>query len=241
MSNFLPDLLVSWPRHVDYPLFRKMIRENRGRFGAVVVVFTETSRKIDVRNFVRSSMMRDGIAFIENDPSDGVTDWRDLAVKKGLGYGDSPWVFFTEQDLTPLEGFWKQAENFVEAGYEIFGAFVDKRLHPCCIFAKRSLINKTDKYFGVVPDRLDHFGKFQEDVESTGAQIGEMPEPTYKHMNGLTQNMSILQNGEEPNYYPEEFKQYLQECLDLCKEGDFENTCAPRLDFFKLAREYLKK
>lgn len=227
MSNI--DCVISWPQHLDYPLWRKFIHENRSKFNKVIVIFTQMNTKGDYREFVKETMAKDDITFDNNNPVSASEDWRDVAVNKGLAYSTSKWVLFTEQDFLPSEGFWEEVSSLKKVlGIVAFGAWVERRLHPCCIFAKRSEIEKTSKYFGVIKDKLDHFGKFQQDLIDLGPVL-VIPESTYSHMNGLSQNLHMLQTGEEPNYRPNEFKEYCKRCLELSLHPDFE----------KLFKEYL--
>ena len=49
-----PDLIESWPQHLDYPLHRKFIKENRDRFAKVIIVFTAMNAQGDYREFVKN-------------------------------------------------------------------------------------------------------------------------------------------------------------------------------------------
>ena len=181
----------------------------------------------DYRQFIQDAMAKDSVIFTDSDQVPG-RDWRDVAVNKGLLHSDSEWVWFTEQDFTPLDGFWDEVERNQQMHYDAFGAAVETRLHPCCIFAKRSLIDSTSKNFGVVADKLDHFGLFQSEIQN----YTHIDPKTYHHMNGLSQNLHMLQHGEEPNYLPSEFKEYCRKCLEM-------NSTHP--DFKELFEWYLSK
>lgn len=223
-----PDIIISWPRHVDYPLWRQFIRDNRNRLSKVIIVFTNMNTDGDYRQFVQDAMARDDIIAVDNGPVLADQDWRSVAVNKALQYSDNEWVWFTEQDFSIKEGFWEEIERNVNMHYDAFGACIGTRLHPCCIFAKRKLIDSTSKNFGVIPDKSDHFGIFQSEITN----YTHIDPKTYGHMNGLSQNMWMLQHGEEPNYEPGNFKDYLRECLE----------CTVPIDpkFITMAEEYLK-
>ena len=62
-----PDVIVSWPRHADYPLWRQFIRENRQRFAKVIVAFTDHDGH-DYSQFVVDAMCQDDITAISTFP-----------------------------------------------------------------------------------------------------------------------------------------------------------------------------
>lgn len=207
---FKPDIVIAHPSHLQYPLWQKFIHENRDRFGKVIIVFTKMNADTgDYRKFVQDAMSIDTVTCLDNDEVRADQDWRDVAVNRALKYSNSEWVLFTEQDFFPLEEFWEEVERQSKEN-DIFGAVIQDRLHPCCIFAKREVIEKTSKNFGVVKDKLDHFGVFQQEVGSFSA----IPERYWYHMNGLSQNLYMLQKGDEPNFGINEFKEYCERCLE---------------------------
>ena len=222
--KFLPDVILCHPSHIDYPLWRKFIHDNRDKFNKVIVIFTRMNANTgDYAKFVNDKMFKDNVACIDNDEVRADQDWRDVAVNKALKYGDSQWVWLTEQDFFPLEGFWEEVEKGMAIA-DIFCVQIGMRLHPCCIFAKRNIIDKTSRYFGVVKDKLDHFGKFQEELNNWQPPLTEygINPKTYYHMNGLSQNIYMLQKGEIPNFRPKEFQDYCKKCLKEDLHPDFE-------------------
>lgn len=230
MSNI--DLITSWPSHLDYPLWREFIHDNRKQFDKVIIVFTNMSIiDPDYRLFIKEATKKDDLILVDNNPVRGDQDWRDVAVNKGLEHSNARWVFFTEEDFFPKNGFWDQVKRLKKyPSITAFGAWYDSRLHPCCIFVRRVDLNKTHKYFGVVKDKLDHFGQFQQELVDIGPVLS-IDSEYYQHLNGLSQNMHMLQTGEKPNFRPEEFKEYLKKCLEV--------KVALHPNFIKLANEYL--
>lgn len=228
---FKPDLIVCWPQHLDYPLWREFIHDNRSRFYRVIVVFTNMNTDGDYRQWIKDVMAQDDIAFMHNDSVSAEQDWRNVAVNKALSYSKSEWVFFTEQDFIPKGNFWKEVDDMAKR-VEVFGYFQEGRLHPCCIFIKREMLDKTHKDFGVVKDELDHFGRLQQDLENEEIIIGMIPSYLGHHLNGLSQNMWMLQHGEEPNYQPEEFKEYCKKSLEV--------TVPLHPDIVNLMQPYIK-
>jgi len=219
-----PDIIVSWPTNNDYPIWRLMIRKERERFNQVFVVFTKTYSGDNYEEFVRESMADDKITFINSPPVTGDQDWRNVAVNAALKQSKAEWVWFTEQDfwITYLV-FWDEVEAMAEIK-DVIGVNVSGRLHPCCIFAKREIIDRTTKNFGIVKDKLDHFGVFQQDLKLAGAKThlmsdrAEAKDKSFFHFNGLSHNWNLLASGEVPNYETSKFLGYLETCLKMGHE-----------------------
>jgi len=209
-----PDIIVSWPMHLDYPLWREFIHNNRDRFNKVMVVFTQMNAGKDYRTWLQPEFAEDNIISITNDQVSADQDWRDVAVNKGIGLTESKWIWFTEPDFFPQRGFWSVIYSFLWS-YRAAGVKQDKRLHPCSLFLRRDLLDELDKNFGVVTDKLDHFGLIQQQLEDGNEKVALIDPDYWQHMNGLSQNMYLLQIGKKPNYEPEKFKDYCQKCLQI--------------------------
>lgn len=216
----IPDVLTVWPKNCDYPLWRQMIRDNRSYFNEIIIVFMETNQGEDYRQFVRDAMFQDHVLCIDSPTIQAGQDWRNVAVNAGLQHSlHSEWIWFTEQDFFPHEKFFESVESFVEAA-DYIGVAEGERLHPCSLFIKRAVLNNTHKNFGIVPDKLDHFGLITKDLIDNN-QIGAIVSPDlYTHMNGLSHNISLLARGEAPNWKPLEFKKYLEECKNVTVPQD---------------------
>lgn len=227
---FKPDVIICHPFHLDYPLWRKFIHENRARFKKVIIVFTDMNvRDLDYRGFVQNAMAKDDVIFLDCLPAKANEDWRSKAVNMALTVSDAGWVWFTEQDFTPLEGFWDAIYQREDISVDDVMAIKEgDRIHPACLFVKRKLIDETSKDFGVTPDEADHFYKF---VRELGFMY-IIPQEFWAHMNGLSQNMWMLQQGIDPNYKPKEFKEYCKKCLKV-------DPIHP--DFFELFSWYTEK
>lgn len=220
------DLIECWPKHTDFPLHRKFLHENRSRFNKVIIVLTDMGvAEPDYTAFIKEQLLLDNITFIEMPRVDSDKDWRNEAVNAALKVSDGRWIWFTEPDffITKPDKFWELVSDFMEAGdSNAIGYLQDGRMHPCCLFVERFILdNFTRKDFGIIKDKADHFSMIQQDLEKA-AQAGTIIlNELYKaqkydwcyHMNGLSQNMYLLQSGGEPNYYPEEFRAYLEDCL----------------------------
>lgn len=229
-----PDLLCVWPIHLDYPLYRKFLHDNRERFAKVIVVFTQMNTGKDYSEWVRQELNKDGVISIYNDEVLS-GDWRNVAVRKGLSYSDAEWVFFTEEDFIPDPNFWGEFEIAMQTkSIDVIGVKQDTRLHPCCIFIKRSVLDKTSKDFSAHPPEHDHFGQIQKDLMNFDPPLTAFTinPKLYTHMNGLSQNLYLLMVGEQPNYEPEKFRKYCQKCLQL--------DLPIQPDIKKLMEDYIK-
>lgn len=211
----IPDLILSWPRNCDYPLFRKYIRENRARFNEIIIVFTETNFGENYREFIKSAMFSDHVLFMESLPVGGNDDWRDRAIHTGLMQSlNAPWVLFAEQDFIILPDFWDDVNKYETLGVRVIGVKDADRLHPCCLFIRRDRLASLDLNFGILKDKLDHFGLIQKQLENEKEPIGVVQAEDYQHLNGLSHNMTLVYRGEKPNWKPEEFDKYIQESLN---------------------------
>jgi len=211
--NIKPDVVVCWPRNCDYPLWRQFIRDNRSGFNLVIVVFTETNQGQNYREFIRNAMQKDYVLFIENRQITGDQDWRNIAVNSSLLQSyNAEWVWFTEQDfiITDPVYFWGFVEKAANAGNEVIAVKDAERMHPCCIFIKRGALNRTSKNFAANPPSHDHFGQIQKDIEALKLKI-KIIDKGFLHLNGLSHNMTLLESGQVPNYYPDIFWSWLQE------------------------------
>lgn len=179
------DLIEVWPQHLDYPLHRQFIRDNRQRFAKVIIAFTDMQVNLpDQRKFIKEVMAEDDITFIDSDLVKADQDWRNMAVNTALRYSDAEWVFFTEQDFYSKEGFWEEVyDKASKFPLSAIGAVIGGRLHPCCIFIPRVTLETTSKNFGIVKDKLDHFGIIQQQLSS----FIEIDNNLYYHRAGLTE------------------------------------------------------
>lgn len=212
-----PDVIVCWPSNCDYPLWRQFIRDNRSRFNEVFIGFMNTNVGSNFIPFIKDAMFRDYVHFVDPVTIPAGQDWRNITINACLRESyNAEWIWFTEQDfiITDPEDFWQQIDTFSLNSNVVIGASQGARLHPCCIFIHRDQLNKTTKNFGIVPDKLDHFGLFQQELEDNVVPIGHLTRG-YKHLNGLSHNMHLLYQTGSPNYEPEEFRAYLKQCLKV--------------------------
>ena len=81
---------------------------------------------------------------------------------------------------------------------------------------RREAIDRTSRDFSVTEDG-DHFARFGRELEETGARVVDIDywsKPGwYRHMQGLSHNHSLVERGERVTFKPDEFAEYLCECL----------------------------
>ena len=214
MIKIKPDLIVTWPKNCDYPLWRSYVKRNRQRFKEVFVVFMEPNQGHDYSGFIMQEMLTDNVTFLHSPELRSQQDWRNVAVNFALSKSKAGWVWFTEQDFYPRGFFWLEMEK-LRRKFDIVAAFEADRMHPCSVLVKRELINKTKMDFGISKDFSDHFGTFQRDVDKLGITVGKIGKRYYQHYNGMSHNFSLVDRGEKPNYKPEIFCAYLRDCLGI--------------------------
>lgn len=208
------DIIVTWPKNCDYPLWRQFIRDNRPRFNEIIVAFMEPNSGHNYTEFIKQSMHQDYVHFLDAPLPKGNEDWRNLAVNASLLHSyNADWIWFTEQDFYPRDGFWDDVGRLENEGCEIIAAYQGNRMHPCCIFSKRTALERTEKNFGIVPDAADHFYLFQKDIEGAGVRVGKINPMTYRHYNGLSHNWRLISEGGSPNYETAEFVDWLRQSV----------------------------
>ncbi len=211
-----PDLIITWPRNVEYPLFRQFVRDSRSNFGKVIIVFTSSGSEIDYSQFVINAMSNDDCIFLSSSPILPGEDWRNVAIQDALKLTTSDWLWFMEQDFLVTDpAFWDEINEYITYR-EVIGVKENSgRLHPCCLLIRRDTLNRTGCDFGIVQDQMDHFGLIQSDLEALDVFITGLTPKYYHHMNGLSHNFHLASTMQEVTYYPDEFKRYLSGCLTL--------------------------
>ncbi len=228
------DVIVSWPRNADYPLWRQYIRDNRKRFNEIIIAFTETNEGPDYREFIQNAMEPDHCIFVRMQSCLGEEDWRNVAVNNALLYSyNADWIWFTEQDFVIKDiNFWTDLENAIEHRMEVVGVLDGERLHPCCLFFKKESLNKTCKNFGIIKDKADHFSRIQKDVFDLRLPTAIISNDRYYHMAGLSHNMYLSRLGKAPNHERKIFISWLKDCLRV--------NIPLHPEFISFARETIK-
>lgn len=216
-----PDVIVTWPENCDFPIWRRWIAEERDRFAKVIVAFSPTPGLRDLRGHTRPLLEAAGVSCIDTRWADG-WDWRDAAVNAALNVSDAKWVWFTEPDFEVINPeFWELFNSYGVTSSGVVGVrFGEKRWHPCCLLARRNLIEQTDRYFGSEP--VDHFYAFGCQLNDWfGVHSLDLLEGThFTHMAGLSHNHTLVERGEPVTYKPDEFAAYLQRCLERTDDLD---------------------
>lgn len=162
-------------------------------------------------------------------------DWRNVCVNEALTHSNSEWVLFMEQDFLPLDlDFWNQVltsvEDFDVAGFSDVsrkefvpgkGAWQHGvRLHPAFLLVRRSIIEQTGKDFGAHPEPSvdrDHFGVVSDEMRAIqGVRFFDVAVlgGSWRHWAGLSSNYMLAMEGNKPNYYPEEFFDYVYQAMN---------------------------
>ena len=215
------DVIVSWPKSMDYPLWRKQMQQLAPYFNKIFIVFTETNKGIDYSDFVKSAINDNKFVFLDSPEVKPGEDWRNVAVNEALRLSKASVVWFTEQDCLIVDPAFWTILRVALLKFDVIGYKDGNRLHPSNLWVKREFINKTRKDFSVVPDRSDHFSKFYFDLRHANARIHNFKSNQdgsfeyFYHMNGLSHNLSLIQDGEMPNYMVADFNGYLYMSLDV--------------------------
>lgn len=212
-----PDLIITWIKHCDYPIFRGFLTSNRDWFNKVIVLFSEHNRFPYFDHFIHESLKDLNITWFDPAEIDwGREDWRNVSTNEMLKHSDSEWVCSIEQDWFSKDwnGLWeKTKEAMGQADLVGWWQENNKYIHPSYWFIKREMLEKTNKDFAA-HDGHDHFGWITKDVERLGGKIITTQEMGFKdfedcfHLGGVNQNYL---EGLKPNYVfhrPEIFASY---------------------------------
>lgn len=205
-----PDIIVTWPTNCDYPLWREMIETYHEKFHKIIIVFHE-SPGFQYRQFIEDIFNINNAIFI-NDIKVS-RDWRHDAITTALKCSTSPWVWFTEQDCLPDDRLWEELEFYLSKA-DLITYYQGERMHPCSLFIKRELLNKTSLDFAAQPPEYDHFGSIQKSLIHISPKIEVMLGDMYlEHANGYSHNFRLLSEGQEITYEKNNFMQLLKRSL----------------------------
>ncbi len=222
------DVIVPWPVHMDYPIFRYNIERFRRYFNNVYFVKTQDTMPENYFEFLMGTM-RD-VTWIKPPPVNGA-DWRNVATREVLlNHSKSEYVLFLEQDfLIKDQRLFEVIYSDLE--YNTFVYIEGDRVHPAFALAPRELIDRTSMDFGVQTPQYDHFGWFfKELLPLTNyvslEDIALHSKQDFYHMAGLTNNYWVYQLG-QPFYKPEEFLVYnhLSQKVPLPQPANFRKLC----------------
>lgn len=205
-----PSVIISWPRHMDYPWFRYNLPKFREFFSEIFIVFTQDTVQPDISSFIVANM-RD-VKFIY--PQKNYEDWRQCAVREVLDNKiSSEYVLFLEQDFLMTYNFMLVfIAFFMEYEAKFAGYKEGERIHPAFSLVSRDVIEKTHKEFSAQPPKYDHFGLFFEEVGKQTkffniTDFGCRDKADFYHIAGLTQNYHVFKEN-QVFYRPEEFLAY---------------------------------
>lgn len=207
-----PDILVTWPLHLDFPLFRFKMMRYKEYFRSLTIVFSNHYQERDYSNFIRANMPSAHFVEYKGDKA----DWRNGAVNAGLDtMPDNGHVLFMEQDFMWNDRF---LDKVLPNKYKFIYFTEGERVHPAFALVDRKLVDKTSRDFSAYPDtdNKDHFGKFFDEF-MTGIHVDELgvtSKVDYYHLNGLSQNYMNYKNN-TPFYQGDQFLTYNNECRYL--------------------------
>lgn len=204
-----PILLVVWPLHLDFPMFRYNLARFGKYFASVWIALSNHYQEVDYSNFIRAVLPQAYFVEVKHTNS----DWRDDAINETLDLikTNEP-ICFIEQDFFMREGFF---DKVFKDDHDFIYFTEGDRIHPAFAVVKRELIEKTHRNFSAQPEK-DHFGYFFDELPP-GTHIDELGvenKKDYYHMAGLSQNYMSFKYG-EPLYRPVQFLYYNWHCLNL--------------------------
>ncbi len=222
-----PDLLITWIKHCDYPIFRSFLRKRRGFFGKIIIYWSEHFRDMYYDKFIQDDLKDLGnIQFIPNiEYKYGIEDWRNIATNRMLQETNSEWICSVEQDFFAkdwdklLNSITDASKNFDLLGYKGYQGQAEHQasyltgnyVHPAFWFMKRELLEKTTKNFSADTEKgCDHFGLITREIEKMKIPIwytqdNGFPEEDAFHQGGI--NMNYLEFG-KPGFVLHRPKQF---------------------------------
>ena len=224
-----PDVIVSQPDSVDFPLWRETMSKNREFFGKILVSICRTYSSLQMQRFFQEELAKIGAeVFLAQLPANG-QDWRDLSVNQCLKHITSNRVLFLEQDfLFNDERFLPTALGCASPilGFKEVAARTG-RFHPAFLLVDADLVKKTSRDFGVVPDKYDHFWTFSKELEELATpaylqDLGLTQPEHWEHLAGLTSNYSLLLYGGKPNHNVKRFAEYNKKILECSSKQHVE-------------------
>lgn len=232
-----PDLMITWIKHCDYPIFRQWLRKYRDFFGKVIIYWSEHNRFPYFDHFIHEAMKKDDITWMDPVLTDwGTEDWRNKSTNAMVKESESEWVCSIEQDYF-CRDWEKLLAEVVEAGktYDLIGHpgkpgsqpnqdyLKGEYIHPAFWFMKRKTLEKTSKNFGADPARgWDHFGIITEEamklgiktitLADMGHEVETKPDAFSFHLGGVNQNYLEASKPEYVFHRPEPFYVYNYFC-----------------------------
>lgn len=173
-----PDLLITWIKHTDYPIFRLFLSRYREFFGRIIIYFSEHNRFPYFDHFIQKSLSKLDCIFLDPVLTDwSREDWRNKSTNEMLKYSQSEWVCSIEQDFFCKDWnslLFKTQEAMKEN--DLVGWLNPTNypyVHPAYWFVKRSVLEETSKDFSPHPEinGLDHFGMITKEIIDNGGRL----------------------------------------------------------------------
>lgn len=209
-----PIVLVTWPIHIDFPLFRYNMIRLKDYFASIWIGLSNHHQDVDYSNFIRASLPFANFVEIKHEG----LDWRNDSVNEVLDKitTNEPILFMEEDFLICDDSFF---DKVLSSTYDFIYFSEGSRIHPAFSLIKRDWIEKTNRDFSAYPDteNKDHFGKFFDELPGARININELGviyKEDYFHMNGLSQEYMNFKN-DQPFYNKDNFTYYNYKCLSL--------------------------
>lgn len=190
------DILSQVCLYNDYPLWKKLLKKYRDKFGKIILYPSRHHGFIDQEEYLKATLPETWI-----DPvaiKYGVEDWRQAETDPLLVHSDAEWILFMEQDffVDDWDKLWIKVEEAMKNSDAIgwWNETAFPYLHPCFLLIKREILDKTQKDFSAHPEipGCDHFAMITRDLEMLGAKITKLQDLGYEnwvnafHLGGLT-------------------------------------------------------
>lgn len=216
-------LLVTWPIHVDYPLFRAQTVRDKNVYSQRIASFSNHHEKLDLQDFLNAHLQSDGFDTVPAREIKGDMDWRTHAIINGFSVmRNAEYILFTEQDFFITK---KCIDTIISSQIEQYDCVVyqeGERLHPAFFCIKRELFDYISLDFAPVKDMHDHFYIIAKQVQSYNwtslHKLGFSEQQDFYHMRGLTDNYARL-NKSLPLVREDEFIIYNQFCSRLAEQN----------------------
>jgi hypothetical protein len=258
-----PDLLITWIKHCDYPIFRYWLEKYRNKFGKVIIYWSEHFRDMYYDAFIQNSLINkkvDCIYIPHKEYIYGVEDWRNISTNRMLEHSSSEWVCSIEQDFFAKDWdlLFKKVESLMftndligyrgHQGQEYHQSYLtNDYVHPSFWFMNRKSLERTNKNFSADPDQgADHFGLITRDAQKLGLSIAYIQNygmEEFKdvfHLGGV--NMNYLEFKPEFKFHrPEIFcvYNYWSMKVPVAQSQQFYSLCQKIDGVFKLSDPYI--
>ena len=190
------DKILQYCVYADYPVWRAHLNKYRNTVNKIILYPSRHHGIVDLEEFSKRVILETWVDPLQIDY--GKEDWRQAETVPSLKYSDSEWLWFSEQDffIKNWDIFYEDIDKLTKKS-DMFGWWNETHfpyIHPCCLFIKRELFEKTTKDFRAhseIPG-CDHFAILTRDAERLGAKIVKLQDLGYEewvncfHLGGLT-------------------------------------------------------